>query len=563
MEVLIDDIIVKNKIIIKKAKITIPNSGIVLFKGKNGAGKTLILKNIFEKFKKSNTAVFVDQNNDAILTKYSILENIAMSTDKRKLEEIKIKLMNFGFFDLSKLTPSKLSGGEKRIISFLRAFFSNNKIIFLDEPTNDLDYNKIEKIISLIKEDVKTKKRLFIIASHDDRICELSNLQIEIIDKELFSYENVKIIKNECIKKEKKQEKENFHFIKKGMKINLLLFFLFAFIFVFMIIRTFEEKKLVFKQTDMRNDQLDIFLSLSTVESILSDEHAISIKFIDHIEEFDFIKKYFNYKKIEAFYKEDKQGISFGLDDFVNNDEYSVYKLEFMDIVRKKGYNSLNIYLDSQDLKHYEYHVDSKDYFSQAYIFDQKKEKTHHLNQPLFLEKIKEIEETNNENIHVLAISVVFDKKMTFLIKIIKTCSSIILQTSVSTSQSSFIYLFLSEKLRTIISMIMILISIEIFYIFLYFVNNKGNIKLFKNFNFERMIVEKSIKDKLNNRILKLILLGLTLLINLTYFILFKTFLIDATFLLILVFYFSFSFYLANKIIVSNIKKIYRWDYRC
>jgi ABC-type multidrug transport system fused ATPase/permease subunit len=122
----------------------------------------------------------VNQNNK--LFNRTILENIKYgnsSVTKNQIENImkKYQLDNILNIDINKnagINGDNLSGGQKQIVLLLRAYFSNKKIILLDEPTSAIDqkYNRI--IINFIKE--LSKNKTVLIVSHDNNI-------LNIVDK--------------------------------------------------------------------------------------------------------------------------------------------------------------------------------------------------------------------------------------------------------------------------------------------------------------------------------------------------------------------------------------------
>ena len=75
----------------------------------------------------------------------------------------------------------KISGGERQRIALARAFYSNKKIIILDEATNALDKKIENKIFNYLK---KEKDKIIIVISHDLSLQKHCNQVIKIRRKE-------------------------------------------------------------------------------------------------------------------------------------------------------------------------------------------------------------------------------------------------------------------------------------------------------------------------------------------------------------------------------------------
>ncbi len=94
--------------------------------------------------------------------------------------------------DLNKntgISGSKMSGGQKQIISFARTFYSDAEIIFLDEPTNNLDLKLKKKVINYLKSINKT----LIIITHDPNVIKACNKIIIMESGKLKSVQNKKV----------------------------------------------------------------------------------------------------------------------------------------------------------------------------------------------------------------------------------------------------------------------------------------------------------------------------------------------------------------------------------
>lgn len=161
-------------------EISLPIKGVTCFIGNNGCGKTTLLNHII--YNNPDKIVMIAQENDLIFEDISIAENIMLL---REDESLLLELLDQ--FEMNSILQRKakyLSGGEKRIISLLRMFFTEKKIIFLDEPTNDLDYRVVEVIKKMIQKLAMEKSVM--IVTHDDRILKLA--------EKIYRFDNKKLV---------------------------------------------------------------------------------------------------------------------------------------------------------------------------------------------------------------------------------------------------------------------------------------------------------------------------------------------------------------------------------
>ncbi|EPZ55585.1 ABC transporter family protein [[Clostridium] sordellii ATCC 9714] len=125
--------------------------------GKNGCGKTMLLKEIIKDNNKSikiNSRVkigYFDQSQDTLNSSISILENIKKDSSFDETF-IRINLSLFGFKGDSVYNKvENLSGGEKVKVALCKIILEDNNLLILDEPTNYLDINAIEALEDALK----------------------------------------------------------------------------------------------------------------------------------------------------------------------------------------------------------------------------------------------------------------------------------------------------------------------------------------------------------------------------------------------------------------------------
>ena len=72
---------------------------------------------------------------------------------------------------------TKISGGQRQFIAFIRMILQNKSIILLDEPTASLDQKNIKLFINLMQ---RLKGKTVVIATHDEKLLPLFNSVINI-----------------------------------------------------------------------------------------------------------------------------------------------------------------------------------------------------------------------------------------------------------------------------------------------------------------------------------------------------------------------------------------------
>ena len=213
-------------IIIKNLSLKIKKGERIAIVGPTGSGKSTIIKLILRFFELNSGKIYIDNTNiedyslknlrsqislvsqDIFLFADSIYNNISLFNKGISENDIEEAAKNIGILQFIKTLPGgfnynvkergvMLSEGQRQLISFLRAYVSNPKILILDEATSSID-SRTEQLIQYATNKIIQGKTSIIIAHrlstilNADKILFLDNGKI----KEFGSHEELIKIKN-------------------------------------------------------------------------------------------------------------------------------------------------------------------------------------------------------------------------------------------------------------------------------------------------------------------------------------------------------------------------------
>ena len=240
----------------------------------------------------------------------TVFENLKLSVNLRSKEYHKIDeyLTKLNLEELKHKRVSKLSGGEKQRIAFLRAIIKNFDILICDEPTGNLDDTNSKLILDLIKEECKDK--IVIMVTHKKSISNSYfnkkysyNREEKYFEKVLDENINIEV-------KEDNSKKQNFSILgiikhaTKRFKNNLFFNAL-----LLMIITTFIvsfSSFLVIKNGMFREIQLDKEKVYLPLDELIVDANPENLDYLLGLDEVESVsvksKRDLSYKSLGRDY---------------------------------------------------------------------------------------------------------------------------------------------------------------------------------------------------------------------------------------------------------------------
>ncbi|MBG65342.1 MAG: phosphonate ABC transporter ATP-binding protein [Flavobacteriales bacterium] len=208
-----------NQEIFKNISLSINKGDFIYLIGDTGSGKSSLLKTLYAEQKINsgeinianiNISKILDKQIPTLRKKLGIVfQDFQLLVDRNIYENLKFVLEATGWKNKEEINnrilevlnkvylngyqnkmPYELSGGEQQRAVIARSLLNYPEIILADEPTGNLDPNKSEKIISLLKEINEHEKTTVIIATHDyeiirkfpSRTIKCTNKNLEEID---------------------------------------------------------------------------------------------------------------------------------------------------------------------------------------------------------------------------------------------------------------------------------------------------------------------------------------------------------------------------------------------
>lgn len=191
-------IIQKNEVL-KGINLTFEGGKIYGLRGKNGSGKTMLMRAISGLITLTDGEIIIDGKrlgkdmsfpesigilleNPSFIDNYSGYQNLKALADMNHLsseDEIRKTIQMVGLDPNDKKKYKKYSLGMKQRLGIAAAIMEKPNLLLLDEPINAIDEKGVEQIRKILF-DLKSEDRIIIVACHDRE--ELNLLADEIIE---------------------------------------------------------------------------------------------------------------------------------------------------------------------------------------------------------------------------------------------------------------------------------------------------------------------------------------------------------------------------------------------
>ena len=204
--------------ILKGVDLEVDKGDIVVILGPSGSGKTTLLrcidfleradagtidfdgirtdlhtasKGTIAKLRRKTGFVFQNYNLFANKTALeNVTEGLIVARKLPRAEAVaraREALNGVGLSDRYDYYPSQLSGGQQQRVGIARAFVSNPKVIFADEPTGNLDSRTSKQVLYRMLELSKNQGVTFVMVTHEPELANCADRIVTILDGKVQS----------------------------------------------------------------------------------------------------------------------------------------------------------------------------------------------------------------------------------------------------------------------------------------------------------------------------------------------------------------------------------------
>ena len=176
----------------------VPNESIVCVMGRNGVGKTTLMKNIVGLLRPSKGSIELDgmelvslkshqrsreglgyvPQGRLIFPRLTVEENLLVGLHARKCTRVPGYIYDYFplLHEMSGRKGGDLSGGQQQQLSIARALLTDPRVLILDEPTEGIQPNIIQLIESILIKIVEEKKiSVLLVEQYLDFACRIGS----------------------------------------------------------------------------------------------------------------------------------------------------------------------------------------------------------------------------------------------------------------------------------------------------------------------------------------------------------------------------------------------------
>jgi putative ABC transport system ATP-binding protein len=207
-----------SKQVLYDINLDLPRGQIVILTGPSGSGKTTLLsligalrsvhhgslrvlgkelvglnKTQLVQIRRHIGFIFQSHNLFASLSAYqnvSMAVELTNNTNEKRQKAEKI-LTAVGLGDRIDYKPNALSGGQKQRVAIARALVNKPELILADEPTAALDKKTGRDVVTLMQQLTKEENCTVLMVTHDNRILDVADRIINLVDGRLESDESL------------------------------------------------------------------------------------------------------------------------------------------------------------------------------------------------------------------------------------------------------------------------------------------------------------------------------------------------------------------------------------
>ena len=206
----------ENEKIIKDISFAVDDKDFIIITGKNGAGKSTLIKGILGLIKPMGGEIIFDESLNRKLIGYMPQETKVDSSFPASVYEIvlsgtinkmgyrpfyskeaknkaidALKILNI--LNIKNKSFQDLSGGQRQKTLLARSLCATDKLLILDEPSNNLDQASREEFYLLLMKLNKELGITIIMISHDQDIDKVLGTKQLIIKDDSYEFKNIEV----------------------------------------------------------------------------------------------------------------------------------------------------------------------------------------------------------------------------------------------------------------------------------------------------------------------------------------------------------------------------------